>query len=180
MSNVAKRPAVDDGRAAGHILDEIGVYRLAQQDRHGGVGVQVGGRDRRALEGLADDDAAQPCLEIGEVAGEAKNRHDLGRGGNIEAALTWHTLRSAAETEDDIAQGAVVHVDGPPPGHAAGIDAKRIALMEVVVEHRGEEIVRGGDGVKVAGEVKIDLQRRLQRRFAAAGRAAFDAKNRAQ
>ena len=48
----------------------------------------------------------------------------------------------AAEADDDVAQRAVVHVDDAPPGDAPRIDAERVAVVDVVVEHRGQQVVR--------------------------------------
>ena len=79
-----------------------------------------------------------------------------------------------------MAQAAVVHVDGAPPGDAARIDAERIAPIDVVVDHRREQIVRGADGVKVPGEMQIDLGHRHDLGIAAAGRPALHAEARAE
>jgi hypothetical protein len=45
----------------------------------------------------------------------------------------------------------------PPPQHLADIHAQGIAVVEMIVEGRGEEIVSRGDGVEVAGEMKVDV-----------------------
>ena len=55
-----------------------------------------------------------------------------------------------------------------------------IAVEQMGVHQRGKQIVRRGDGVKVAGEVKIDLRAGLNLRKPAAGRAAFHPKNGAE
>ena len=61
-----------------------------------------------------------------------------------------------------------------------GVDAERVAVMEVVVEHRGEQVVRRRDRVEVAGEVEVDLVHRDHLRVAAARRAALHAEHRAR
>ena len=43
----------------------------------------------------------------------------------------------------DLAQRAVVHVDHPAPEHAARIDPQAVVVVDVVVEQRGEQVVRG-------------------------------------
>ena len=37
-----------------------------------------------------------------------------------------------------------------------GVEAERVALVQVVVEHGGEQVVGGGDGVHVAGQVQVE------------------------
>ena len=44
---------------------------------------------------------------------------------------------------------------------------------------RGQQIVRGGDGVDIAGQMEIELLHRNDLAVASAGRAALDAKGRA-
>ena len=81
----------------------------------------------------------------------------------------------AAERRDDRAQRAVVHVDDAAPADAARVDAERVAPIDVIVDQRGEQIVRRADGVEVAGEVEVDVLHRHDLRIAAAGGAALDA-----
>ena len=71
-----------------------------------------------------------------------------------------------------MAELAVVHIDSALPHDLAGVDAEHIALLDVVIEHGGEQVVRRADGVEVAGEVQVDIlhggrperSRRRQRR----------------
>ena len=79
-----------------------------------------------------------------------------------------------------LAQRAIVHVDRARPRDAARIDAERVALLQVVVEHRGEQRVRAGDRVEVAGEVEVDVLHRQDLRVAAAGGAALHAEHRTE
>ncbi len=89
-------------------------------------------------------------------------------------------LVDAAERGDDRAERAVVHVDGAAPTDAAGVDVELVAPIDMVVDHRREQIVGGADGVEVAGEVQVDVFHRHDLRVAAAGRAALDAEARAE
>ena len=52
--------------------------------------------------------------------------------------------------------------------------------MDVVVQHRGEQVVRRADGVHVACKVEVDVLHRDDLSPAAPGRAALDAENRAE
>ena len=53
-----------------------------------------------------------------------------------------------------------------------------VAVVQVVVDHRREQVVRGGDGVEVAGEVQVEPLHRHDLAVAAAGRAALDPERR--
>ena len=78
------------------------------------------------------------------------------------------------------AQRAIVHVEHAAPGDAALVDAERVAPIDVVVEHRREQIVRRRDGVEIAGEMQIDVLHRHDLGVAAAGGAALHAERRAE
>ena len=83
-----------------------------------------------------------------------------------------------AEPDHDVAQRAVVDVQDPSPGDRARVDAELVAVVQVVVDHRGEHVVRGGDGVEVAGQVQVERVHRHDLAVAAAGGAALDAERR--
>ena len=50
-----------------------------------------------------------------------------------------------------------------------------VALLDAVIHHGGDQVVRRSDGVHVAGEMQVDILHRNDLRIAAAGRAAFHA-----
>ena len=81
----------------------------------------------------------------------------------------------AAERDDNLTQRAVIDVDDTPPHWPAHIEAEFVAPIDVIVDHRREQIVRGGDGVKVAVEVEVDILHRHDLSVTAASRAAFHA-----
>jgi len=54
-----------------------------------------------------------------------------------------------------MAQGPVVDVQDPGPGDGALVDVELITVVQVVVDHRRQEVVGGGDGVEVAGQVQV-------------------------
>ena len=55
-----------------------------------------------------------------------------------------------------------------------------MALVDVVIQHRGQEVVRRADGVEVAGEVEVYVLHGYDLGVAAAGRAALDAEDGAE
>ena len=85
----------------------------------------------------------------------------------------------AAEADDDVAQRPVVDVEHAAPGDVVQVEAELVALVQVVVDHRRQQVVRRGDGVEVAGEVQVEQLHRDHLAVAAAGRAALDAEGRA-
>ena len=61
-----------------------------------------------------------------------------------------------------------------------GIDAQGVAVVDVVVEHGGQEVVGQLDGVEIAGEVEVDVLHGDDLGIAAAGRPALHAEARPQ
>ena len=178
MGDVAERPAVDERRPPLERLDEIGVDRVLQEQGQGAVGPQVP-RPHGPLVGREPDhDAREALLQIFERGGERHDRHDLRARDDDEPLLARGTGVQAPEPDDDVAQGPVVHVDGAGPRDAARVEAEAVAVVEVGVEHRGEEVVRARDGMEVAREVQIDVLHRDHLRVAAAARASLHAEHR--
>ena len=175
MGDVGERSAMDEGRIALQRLDEVGCERVLEQHGHRPRRLELGRGHRTPVAGVADDHAAQPALEVGQVGGEAEHRHHLGGHGDVEAVLAREAVRHAAQTGDDLAQRAVVHVDGPAPRDPALVEALLVAPINVVVEHRRQQVVGTADGVEVAGEVQVDLLHRHHLGVAAAGRTALHA-----
>ena len=77
-----------------------------------------------------------------------------------------------------VAQRAVVHVEDAPEGDVALIDPERVPVMQVVVDHRREEVVRGRDGREVSGEMEVDVLHRDDLGVAAAGGSPLHAEAR--
>ena len=159
---------MDEGRVVLERLDEVRLHRVLQKHRHRAVGLDVTGVDRRAVAAVGHDHVAQAPLEVFEVGGEAEDRHDLGRHGDVEARLAREAVRHAAQVTDDRAQRPVVHVENAPPGDAANVDALLVAPVDVVVDHRRQEVVGRGDRVEIAGEVEVHLLHGHDLRVAAA------------
>jgi hypothetical protein len=64
MGDVGEGAAMDEGGVVLQRLDEVGLHRLLEQHRHGAVGLQVASEDRRPVAPVADDDVAEPALEV--------------------------------------------------------------------------------------------------------------------
>ena len=51
-------------------------------------------------------------------------------------------LATPPRLHDDLPQRPVVHVHHPAPGDAADVDVELVAPVDVVVEHRRQQVVR--------------------------------------
>ena len=173
VRDVGERAAVDEGGVALERLDEVGRQRIGEKRRHGAVDAEVARGHGCLLVGSRDNDATEAFLEVVDRGGEAEDGHDLTGDDDVEAGFARHAVRRAPEADDDVAQRAVVHVEHAFEGDAARVDAERVALLQVVVEHRCEQVVCGGDGREVTGEVKVDVRHRVELGAPSAGGPAL-------
>ena len=175
MRDVGERTAMDEGGVVLQRLHEVRLHRLHEQHRHRAVGLQVARRHRALVAAVADDDVADPLLQVGDVVRQAEDRHDLRGDGDVEAGLAREAVGDAAEraTISRSARSFMSMTRRQTMRRESMIE--RVPPVEVVVDHRREQIVRGGDGVEIAGEVEVDVLHRHDLRVAAAGRAAFHA-----
>ena len=178
MRDVGERAAMHERGRAFERLHEIGLDGVLEQRRHRPFGLEFGRRHEPLVQGAGDRHASEPRFEVVDVVGETEDRHHLGGDGDVEAVFARKAVRRAAEPDDDLSQRPVVHVEDAPPGDPAGVEPKRIAPVDVIVDQRREQIVRRGDRVKVAGEMQIDGVHRHDLGEAAAGRAALHAEAR--
>ena len=125
-------------------------------------------------------DAPEARTQVEDVGGQGQDGHDLAGHGDDELALAGQPVEPAAETDGDLAQGAIADVEDPRPGDREGVDVERVAVVQVVVEEGRGEVVGGADGVHVAGEVEVEVLHGDDLAVAAAGGAALDAEDRAQ
>ena len=180
VRDVGEGAAVDERGRALERLHEVRLERVLEQRGHSALGVQIVSGDGLVVEGVAHHDAAEALLQIGNAGRQAENRHDLGCHGDVEAVLAGHAVGFAAQAVDDVAQLSVVHVDHALPGDLAHIDAELVAVVNVRVEHSRKQIVRSTDGMKITGEVQIDILHRNDLGISAARSSALDAEHGAQ
>ena len=160
-------------------LHQVRLHRVFQENGHSAVSLDVAGVDWLFLAGIGHDDVAQTLLQVFQIVGQAQDRHDFRSHGDVKAGLAREAVRHAAQRHHDVAQSAVVHIHDAAPHHAALVDIKAVAPVNVVVDHRRQQVVRRGDGVEVACEVQVHLFHRHNLGIAAAGSAALHAKVRA-
>ena len=180
MGDVGERAAVYKGRRAFDGLYQVRLNRIFEQCRHRAIRFQIFGVNRAAVFGIGDKDVAQTLFQIADVFGKTEYRHHFGGNGNIKTVRTHHAVNRFAHAVDDVAQLTVVHIDHATPQHAFRIDVQLIALIDMVVEHGGEQVIRRTDGVKVAGKVQVNVFHRQNLGIAAACRTTFNTKHRTQ
>ncbi len=179
VGDVGKGTGVDENRGAVGGLGEVGVESIAEEGEHGADGLEVAGENGLSGTVVGDGDVRETVAEIVEAGGEGEDGHDFAGGGDDELggvglAVAW------AFADGDVAEGAVVHIEGARPEDLGGVDGEGVAVEEMSVEERGEEIVGGGDGVEVAGEMEVDRLGGNDLSEAAARGAAFRAEDRAE
>ena len=121
---------------------------------------------------------SEPLLEILDRGGKAEDRHDFGGNNDVESILARETVSNPAQANGDLPQRTVVHIDHALPGNPPHIEAELIAMVDMIVDHRGQQIMGKTDRAEVAGEMEIDVLHRHDLRIAAARGAALHAENR--
>ena len=142
--------------------------------------MQVVRGDGLVVEGVADHDAAEAFLQVGDGSGQAEDGHNLAGHGDVEAVLARHAVGPAAQAAHDVAQLAVVHVHDALPRDLAHVDVQLVAVVDVRVKQRRQQVVGRTDGVEVAREVQVDVFHGDDLGISAARSAAFDAEHGAQ
>ena len=109
------------------------------------------------------------------VRDEGEHGHDLRGGRDVEPRLARRAVLASTEAAHDVAQRAVVHVEDALPRDAVGVEVELVAVVEVVVDHGGEEVVGRRHRVQVAREVQVEVLEGDDLAVPAAGGAALDA-----
>ena len=123
-------------------------------------------------------DFSETFFQILQTGSEAEDGHDFGCDGDIETVRTRKTVCRTAETDGDVTQGTVVHVDDAFPDDTTRIDTQFVAMMDMIVDQCGQQVVGHGDSTDIAGEMEIDVFHRDDLRITAAGSTAFHAEDR--
>ena len=179
VGDVPKRPRVHQHRRVLERLQQVRLDRVAHDHGHRAARVQEVGGDGLAVAGEADDHPPQSLPHVLKRGRQRKHRHHLRRGRDVEARLARHTVLRRAEAHHHVAQHAVAHVEDAAPRDAVQVDREVTqAVVDVVVDHGRQQVVRRGDRVEVAGEVKIEPLHRHHLAVAASGRAALDPERR--
>ncbi len=177
VGDVGERSAVNEGGHRFRGLHEVGQEGLVKNGGHRADHADLPREHRLAVLREADQDPIKPRSQIGRRVGQAEDGHDLAGRGDVEAALSRYALRTPAQADDDVPQGAIVHVQDPLPEHLGWVELE-VAKVDVVIDRRGQQVVGRGDRVKIASELKVDRVRRLDLAQASTGRSALAAEDR--
>ena len=178
MGDVAERSRMDEDGRVLERLQQVRFDRVAHDDRHRSGRLQLLGRHRLAGFGVADDDPAHPLAQVAQRPCQGQHRHDLRRSRDVEARLARHAVLLGAEPADDAAERAVVDVEHPLPRDAVRVEPERVAAVEMVVHHGGQQVVRRSHRVEVAGEVQVQVLEGDDLAVAATGGATLDPEGR--
>ena len=178
VRDVAEGPPVHERRSPLQRLHEVRVQRVLEEQRHGALRLQITGAHRFLVGGEPHDDPAESGLQILEPGGQGQDRHHFGARDDDVPLLARRPGVQPPQPDDDVAQGAVVHVDGARPDDAAHVQAQRIAVVQVRIEHRRQQVMRARDRMEVAGEMEVDVLHRHHLRVPPARRAALNAEHR--
>ena len=141
LGDVGKGPAMNKGGRAFERLHQVRMDGVAQQHLHGAHRLDLRGPHRFALVGEGDHHAAHALAQVAVVPGQAEDGHDLGGGRDVEPVAARHAVLDAAQADDDVAQGPVVQVNHPAQDNPARVNAQLVAVLEVVVHHRRQQVV---------------------------------------
>ncbi|CAB4852479.1 unannotated protein [freshwater metagenome] len=179
VSDVAERASVHDDRSVLQRLQQVRLQGLAHDDGHRASTLELLGSDGFAGRVVADDDATHTSAQVVHRVGEREDGHHLTGGSDVEPGLAGDAVHLRAEADDDVAQCPVVDVEHSPPGDVVQVEIERVALVEVVVDHRRQQVVGRGHCMEVAGEVQVQQLHRDHLAVAATGGTALDTERRA-
>ena len=129
---------------------------------------------------IADDDTGKPFLQIPDAARQTENCHDLGRDRDVIAVLAGSPVHAAAQAVHNISQLAVIHIHAALPCDLSRVNVQAVSLENVIVDHRGKQVVGSADRVEIACEMQIDILHRHDLSVSAAGCTALDSEDRAE
>ena len=97
MRDVREGAAVDEGRVVFQRLHQVRLHRVFQQNGHCAFGLDVAAVDRGLVAAVSNDDVTQTLFQVFQVVGQAQDRHDFGRHGDVKTSLTREAVRHAAQ-----------------------------------------------------------------------------------
>ena len=104
--------------------------------------LEVAGAHRLAVARVADDDVAEALRRSSRSVARQKIAITSDATVMSKPSSRGKPLATPPSRVDDLAQRAVVHVEHAAPGDAALVDAERVAPVDVVVDHRRQQVVR--------------------------------------
>ena len=145
--------------------------------RSGPLCIEVTRSNSLLIAGVPNDDVAQAFFEVFARSRQAEDCHDFGSHDDVKTVFARETVARPPKRDHGGAQRAVIHIHDTAPHNAARIKAKAVAVVNMVVHERGQQIVGQRNGVEVAGKVQVDVLHRHHLGVAAASSATFHAKD---
>ena len=176
MGNVAEGPRMHKRRRSLDGLQQVRTEGLLQQRCHRARAFQRLRRDRVPVPGQAHENTPEPTAKVSPVRRQGQDRHHFGGLRDDELRLSGRgSVRHFCSAPP---QGPVAQAHGPGPGDPTRIQIQRVAMEEMVVQERRQQVMAGRHRVSVAGEMQVDLVHRDHLRLAPAGSPALDAEHR--
>ena len=175
VGDVGKGSAVHEGRRVFCGLHQVGFECIFEEHHDTARHAEIFHREGRTVESVTEENVLNASAQVGFVGRQTEDGHEFAGGGDVEARLRGDAVDRGAESGDDAAERTVVDVEHASPEYFFESEALGAMLVEVVVEQGRDHVVRGGDGVEVAGEVEIDLLHGQHLGVSAAGCSAFHA-----
>ena len=175
MRDIGERAAMHEGGVVFERLHKVRLHGLLEQHGHGAIGLDVAAIDRRFVAAIGDDDIAKALFEVGQILGQAQDCHDFRGDGNVKPRLARKAVGYAAKVDHNIAQGTVIHVHHAAPDNAARVNLKFVAPIDMVVDHRAQQVMGRGDRMKIAREMQVHFFHRHNLRQSTARSPALHA-----
>ena len=180
MGDIRKRAAVDKRRSSLESLHKVGLYGVLQKRRHSSLCLEPAARHGAVLSIISDDDARKARFKVGSGLGKAEYGHNFAGNGDVKAVIALDPVLFSAEAVADIPELPVVHIDASAPGYSFRVNSECVSVHDMVIYHRGQQIVRRADGVDIAGEVEVNVLHGNYLRIASAARSALYSEHRAK
>ena len=161
-------------------LNEIRLKRVFKQSGHSTNRLEITRGNRLVVICVCNDNFGESFLEICNRACKTEYSHDLGCNGNIEAILAGSTIDSSTKSVNYKSELTVIHINASLPSDLLDVNAKAVALLNMVVKHCCKQIVCRTDCVKIAGEVQVDILHGNNLSVSAACGTALYSENRAE
>ena len=157
MSDVCKRATVDNCRNIFQSLNKVRFNSIFQESCHCTVSIDLTCGNSFACIVISNDDFAQAFFQIAKTGCQAKNCHNFGSNGNVKAVLTRYAMSFATQTNNDVTEFTVVHINNAFPNDTARVNIESIALLHMVVYHCRKEHMSRSNSVEVTGEVQVNI-----------------------
>ena len=124
---------MDKGRRVLDGLNHIGMDGIVQDGHDCTAHTQVFNREGFALQCYAQQHVVDAAAQVFFASGEAENGHYLRCGRDVEAPLGNNSVGFSAQSRNDVAQVAVVHIENAPPQHLFHAETIVLVLVNIVV-----------------------------------------------